>query len=328
MSSAMIVCERSKNRLFLTSVAMFWFCTITAAAHPASKCYAMDRNNYLYDFTDKVGKEMEFNGQGSDLVVRFCRDVQNRSQNGYVNYGRFAPENLFTNGSSEVDFIQFYRYGDLIHCEHNGYELMGRETKVNIICARCADGAPCKDDFGCICNVSYDHTLCRVEVVVAINCSGHTPRIVPGFTIGFSARGGEVVDNGITQWGFFKDFYDYSFVTNQRSVFLYFTSISSLSSNVGRPSFQVNPAKGLSVELLGTAASGVPPTTETPTILEVKWQCNIAREDPYVVKITVPVKGYDPVIFFLGKLCASQEKSAIGGRSGWETFGVLICVMV
>lgn len=36
---------------------------------------------------------------------------------------------------------------------------------------------------------------------------------------------------------------------------------------------QVSPEKGLAVGLTGSAADGVPPTTESPSILEVQWQC-------------------------------------------------------
>jgi hypothetical protein len=37
--------------------------------------------------------------------------------------------------------------------------------------------------------------------------------------------------------------------------------------------FKVYPEEGLSVQLDGTASNGSPPTTESPTILQIDWRC-------------------------------------------------------
>lgn len=315
-------------RLHLFVLVAICFYHLTAAAPPMSDCYALDRNGYLYDFTDKIGKELEFTGQqGSDLVVRFCEDVQNRSQNGYVNYGRFDPQKIFMKGSGEFDFLQVYRYGDLVHCEHNGYNLMGREAEVNIICGVCYGKVFCKDDFGCICNISYHHKFCRVKVVIAINCSSPGSHILPGLSIGFNPKGWEVVNNGITQSGFYRPVHDFSYGTEQKSLYLYLTAASSVASTIGNPYFQVTPNNGLSVELFGTAATSAALTAEAPTIVEVNWQCEISRERPYEVSIVIPLDGYDSIIFYLCKLCENQDPPRSTG-SVWATFVLLSFIIL
>eukprot|EP00249_Psilotum_nudum_P012542 c23845_g1_i1 orf=393-1616(+) len=301
---------------------------VNAFTPPSSKCYAVDRNNYLYDFTDWIGKLYEYNGKGSDFSLRFCNDVENRSDAGYVDYGRFSPDSIFVAGSGEVDFVQEYRYGDLKNCEHNGYNKMGRDAQINILCGSCSGETSCTGDHGCICNVTYDPSLCRAVAMFAISCGPRGPHVFPGFTVGFNPRGWEVVYNGITQWGFYKPFLDYRIETDQTIVSLYFTAISALSKLVGKPVFQVYPGKGLSVWLSGTAGNGDPPTTESPTILEVNWQCNIARELPYEVNITVPVEGYDPIVFFLSKMCAYKQVIRRTSSRGWANFGVLSCIVI
>jgi hypothetical protein len=64
-----------------------------------------------------------------------------------------------------------------------------------------------------------------------------------------------------------------SFVTQQSRVYLYLTARSSEANNIGKPSFKVYPEEGLSVQLDGTASNGIPPTTESPTILQIDWRC-------------------------------------------------------
>lgn len=314
-------------KTLLTALVIFSAFYETTSSLPSSECYALDRENYLYDFTDKVGKELELQGKRSDFVLRFCVDAQNRSQSGYINYGRFSPRSSFTHGFGDVDFFQEYKYGDLMLCEHNGYELTGREAEVKIICGTCPVALPCKDDFGCICNATYHHNMCKAEVLVAVNCSGRGPRIFPGFSVGFKPRGWEVVKNGITQWAFRKPYHNYSYETNQRSVLLYMTATAESASSVEKPLIQVQPANGLSVKLSGTAAIGGVSKMKSPILLEVNWQCEIPREKPYDVKITVPLKGYDPVEFFLSKLCENKETHKETGKR-LKIFESITCIFL
>jgi hypothetical protein len=70
--------------------------------------------------------------------------------------------------------------------------------------------------------------------------------------------------------------------------------------------FKVYPEEGLSVQLDGTASNGIPPTTESPTILQIDWRCEKKANLPYLVNVTIPVEGYDPVVFTLGKHCGTR----------------------
>jgi hypothetical protein len=81
------------------------------------------------------------------------------------------------------------------------------------------------------------------------------------------------VENGMAHWGYDSGHVDYSFVTQQSRVYLYLTARSSEANNIGKPSFKVYPEEGLSVQLDGTASNGLPPTTESPTILQIDWRC-------------------------------------------------------
>lgn len=95
--------------------------------------------------------------------------------------------------------------------------------------------------------------------------------------------------------------------------------------------FQVSPEKGLNVKLSGSGATGSPPTTLSPTVLIVDWRCMIhclqgywyffvfyllnlnfhflsfsgekSHSMPFEVNITIPIEGYEPVQFFLTKMC-------------------------
>jgi len=98
---------------------------------PGSNCYAVDKNDYIYDFTKLVGKKFEYEGKNSDLAVRFCKDVQDRSDSGYVDFGHFEPSNYFAPGTGNADFVQKYYFGDLQHCEQHGFDKMGRSAQVS-----------------------------------------------------------------------------------------------------------------------------------------------------------------------------------------------------
>ncbi|RWV99450.1 hypothetical protein GW17_00037636, partial [Ensete ventricosum] len=143
----------------------------------------------------------------------------------------------------------------------------------------------------------------RVLVELAIPCVKRGLRVFEGFTVGFHPRTWEVVYNGMTQVGYEKLHNEFSFGTEQTHVSLYLTAISSLSRLVKKPHFKVNPNKGLEVKLTGSAESGRAPTTLSPTVLNIYWRCEQARDTPYEIEILIPVDGYDPIGFTLTKLC-------------------------
>lgn len=62
-------------------------------------------------------------------MVRFCKDVQSRSQMGYVDFGRYDKFNYFVAGSGNVSFVQEYFNGDLLNCEMT-FDKMGRTAQV------------------------------------------------------------------------------------------------------------------------------------------------------------------------------------------------------
>ncbi|ONM31227.1 hypothetical protein ZEAMMB73_Zm00001d040366 [Zea mays] len=153
--------------------------------------------------THLIGNVFEYKEQGSprsDLVVEFCKDVQKRSQEGYLEFGRFVSPHSFLTGSGPIDYIQKMHNGDLVHCETT-FHKMGRTAQVNIICGHCSNKV-CKDEQGCICNISYHERMCRVIVELAIRCVKSGPRVFKGFTVGFHPRSSEIVYNGFTQPGF------------------------------------------------------------------------------------------------------------------------------
>nr|KJB17696.1 hypothetical protein B456_003G012500 [Gossypium raimondii] len=155
---------------------------------------------------------------------------------------------------------------------------------------------------GCICNVSYEST-CRAIVELAIPCENPGPRVFEGFTVGFHPRSWEIVHNGLTQLGFEKSHPDFSFSTEQPHVTLYLTAIASQSNLIKKPRVKVFPENGLEVKLSGTAATGNPPTTLSPSTLLLDWRCVKAHDTPYEVKITIPVEGYESIEFVLTKMC-------------------------
>ncbi|WVZ71721.1 hypothetical protein U9M48_020272 [Paspalum notatum var. saurae] len=254
--------------------------------------------------TSLVGTVFEYSEEGpqiSDLVVRFCKDVQKRSQEGYINFGRYVSSRAFITGSEPIDYIQKLHNGDLVRCETT-FEMMGRTAQVNIICGSCSNKA-CKDERGCICGISYHERMCRVIVELAIPCAKSGPRLFKGFTVGFYPRSSEIVYNGFTQLGFEQLHHEFSFQTEQIHVSMYLSAMSSLSGLLGKPVFKVNPMKGLEVTLAGSGFSGAMPTTLSPTVLNVDWRCEIARSSPYEVHVLIPVEGYDPIEFTLTKTC-------------------------
>ncbi|XP_065019273.1 uncharacterized protein LOC135583780 isoform X3 [Musa acuminata AAA Group] len=254
-----------------------YFIAAVSVVVPGSSCYALDNTSRLVDFTDWIGHPFEFDGKDADLVVRFCKDVEHRSQVGYVDFGRYETSNYFVSGSGPVDFVQGYYNGDLKNCE-SSFDKMGRTAQVEIICGSCLNGA-CKGEPGCICSVNYDQTMC-------------------------------------------------SFGTEQTHVSLYLTAVSSLSRLVKKPHFKVNPNKGLEVKLTGSAESGRAPTTLSPTVLNIYWRCEQARDTPYEIEILIPVDGYDPIGFTLTKLCDYKQGREGDATSGWATFGVLSCIFI
>ncbi|XP_078180908.1 G-protein coupled receptor [Carex rostrata] len=297
-----------------------------SAVVPTSNCYALDNTSRLVDFTDWIGHPFEYDGQDGDLVVRFCKDVEKRSQAGYIDFGHYTTSRYFVSGPEPLDFTQKFHSGDLMNCEHT-FDKMGRTAQVNIVCGKCISGS-CKGDLGCICSVSYDKSMCSVTIELAIPCTNHGPRVFKGFTVGFNPRSWEIVYNGMTQLGFEKAYNEFSFGTDQTDLSLYITAISSFSGLVGKPVFQIYPQSGLEVKLSGSAANGAAPSTLSPSVLNVNWRCEIAQEDPYEVHIQIPIEGYNPIEFTLTKICEYKQGREGDSMRGWATFGILSCVMV
>ncbi|KAJ1283196.1 hypothetical protein BS78_03G109500 [Paspalum vaginatum] len=296
---------------------------------PSSNCYTFDNESRLVDFTSLVGTVFEYSEEGpqtSDLVVRFCKDVQKRSQDGYIDFGRYVSSRSFLTGSEPIDYIQKLHNGDLVRCETT-FEKMGRTAQVNIICGNCSNKA-CKDEQGCICSISYHERMCRVIVELAIPCAKSGPRVFKGFTVGFYPRSSEIVYNGFTQLGFEQLHHGFSFQTEQIHVSMYLSAMSSLSGLLGKPVFKVNPMKGLEVKLAGSGFSGAMPTTLAPTVLNVDWRCEIARSSPYEVHVLIPVEGYDPIEFTLTKTCGYRQEKESDPMKGWAIFGIVSCIFI
>uniref|UniRef100_A0A1D1Z1L6 Pyruvate kinase n=1 Tax=Anthurium amnicola TaxID=1678845 RepID=A0A1D1Z1L6_9ARAE len=286
------------------SVILLLFPVAAGVAVPSSNCYVLDNSTHLVDFTNWSGHLFEYEGKDADLVVRFCKDVETRSQSGYIDFGHYSPFNYFSTGHGPIDFVQ-----------------------VNIICGKCLNGI-CKGELGCICNVAYDSATCRAVVELAIPCTRRGPRVFPGFTVGFHPRSWEVVYNGLTQLGFEQVHREFSFGTEQTHVSLYLTATSSLSHLVGKPTFKVYPEKGLEVKLSGSRADDRPPTTLSPAILIVNWRCEDVRHEPFEVLISIPVEGYYPVEFTLAKICEYRQTREVEAMRGWATLGVISCVFI
>ncbi|KAL5713334.1 hypothetical protein ACHQM5_015419 [Ranunculus cassubicifolius] len=322
--------SRSISFKFLCLILLIICCVlrtnlVSSFVVPNSSCYAFDNSSHIHDFTSLIGHHFEYDGKDTDTALRFCKDVESRSQGGYVDYGRFDTFNDFATGSGHFDFVQGFYNGDLANCE-TSFDKLGRTAQVNIICGNCLSG-DCKGGLGCICNVTYEST-CRVIVDLAIPCEKKGPRVFEGFTVGLHPRSWEVVYNGMTNLGFEKLHHEFSFETEQTHVSLYMTAISSVSSLVGKPMFKVTPEKGLDVKLSGSGATGIPPTTLSPTMLNVDWTCESARDTPYEVFVSIPVEGYEPIEFTLTKICKHRQDRKDEAARGWAAFGVISCIFI
>lgn len=309
--------------LFVSAFAIGLFEGAGSVPVPDSNCYALDNSSRLVDFSSWIGHPFEYDGKEFDLVVRFCKDVETRGQAGYVDFGRFDPLSYFVSSSGHFDFVQGFYHGDLANCEQS-YDKLGRTAQVNIICGNCVDGR-CKGGLGCICSVTQDST-CRVTVELAIPCEKPGPRVFKGFTVGLHPRSWELIYNGMTQFGFDKPRREFSFKTEQTHLTLYMTAIASLSTLVGKPIIKVSPENGLNVKISGSSLTGNHPTTLSPSTLVLDWNCEKTRKTPYEVNVTIPVDGYDPVQFFLTKLCEYNQGAEGGSAKGWAIFGVFSCV--
>ncbi|PKU68091.1 hypothetical protein MA16_Dca025152 [Dendrobium catenatum] len=112
------------------------------------------------------------------------------------------------------------------------------------------------------------------------------------------------------------------FGTGQSQVPLYLTAISSVASLVGKPSYKVSPKEGLEIRLSGSAASGVAPTTLSPSVLLVNWRCERIHDSPYKIYISIPVDGYDPIEFTLTKFCAVCLHVAWSLCLAWDDYSI------
>ncbi|KAM7516199.1 hypothetical protein LguiA_005782 [Lonicera macranthoides] len=325
LRNSFYTCSLSHLFLAIVTAVLYQALGATSVAVPHTSCYVLDNSSHIYDFSSWIGYPFELDGADSDLVVRFCKDVESRSQSGYVDFGRYDKFNYFVAGSGHIDFVQEFYNGDLLNCEQS-YDKMGRTAQVNIMCGGCPNGQ-CKGGLGCICNVTYEST-CRVLVELAIPCEKQGSRVFEGFTVGFNPRSWEVVYNGMTQLGFEKAHKEFSFQTEQTSVALYMTAITSFSNLVRKPTFKTVPEKGLKVSLSGSGATGSPPTTLSPTLLIVDWRCEKARDTPYEVIVTVPVESYEPIQFTLAKMCDNKQNEKEDATRGWAIFGVISCVFI
>lgn len=296
-----------------------------AVVVPNSGCYALDNSSRIYDFTSWIGYPFQYDGKDSDVVVRFCKDVETRSQTGYTDFGRYDRFNYFVAGSGSYNFVQEYYNGDLINCE-SSFDKLGRTSQVNILCGNCSNGQ-CKGGLGCICNVLYDST-CRAIVELAIPCEKPGDRVFEGFTVGFHPRSWEIVYNGMTQLGFEKVNSEFSFPTEQTHVVLYMTAVASVSHLVQKPMAKVSPEKGLQVRLSGSAAAARAPTTLSPTILTIDWTCESISDKPYEVEITIPIENYDPIRFILAKTCEHRQSAGSDAIKGWAIFGIFCCICI
>ncbi|MFS7970317.1 hypothetical protein Hanom_Chr09g00819621 [Helianthus anomalus] len=268
-----------------------------------SLVYVLDNSSHIYDFSNWNGHLFEYDGGSTDCAIRFCKDVETRSQSGYIGFGKFEGFNYFVAGSERYNSVQFYN-GDLQHCE-TSHDKRGRTAQLNIICGDCPN-AQCKSELGCVCNVSFESEW-RIIVELAIPCEKPGSRVFEGFTVGYHPRSWEIVYIGMTQYGYEKAYKDYSFDTDQSRVSLYMTAVASLSQLVQKPT----------VTVYSKSAIGSPPTTLSPTLLNIDCRCQTARDDPYEVQLTIPVEGYDPIQFSLYKNVRFSVISTLSCRGGF-----------
>ncbi|KAK6150624.1 hypothetical protein DH2020_015556 [Rehmannia glutinosa] len=352
------ICADPMHGFLVAVISAVIFGTLGAGsvAVPSTSCYALDNTSHIHDFSNLIGQLFEYDDdkasditvvmQDPDLVVRFCKDVETRSQPGYVDFGRFDKFNHFIPSSGHANFVQEYYNGDLMKCEKS-YDKLGRTAQVNIICGNCPNGQCVgRCGLGCICNVTYEST-CRVLIDLAIPCMKPGLRVFEGFTVGFHPRSWEIVYNGMTQLGYEMAYDEFSFRTEQRDVTLYLTAVASLSNLVQKPTIKISPEQGLNVRLSGSGANGRPPTTLSPTMIVVDWR----------------LENYDPVQFTFAKMCGEHEFANIlhllpphslflslaflhlflfssinciehrqdergEATRGWAIFGILSCVLI
>ncbi|XP_076946571.1 uncharacterized protein LOC143618143 [Bidens hawaiensis] len=309
--------------LTIFTALLYQICSVDSVTVPSTNCYVLDNSSHIYDFSNWTGYPFEYEGVSTDCAIRFCKDVETRSQSGYIGFGRFEGSNYFVAGSERYNFVQEFYNGDLQKCEIS-HDKRGRTAQLNIICGDCPN-ARCKAGLGCVCNVTFESD-CRVIVELAIPCEKPGPRVFEGFTVGFHPRSWEIVYNGMTQYGYEKAYKDYSFDTDQNRVSLYMTAIASLSQLVQKPTYTVSPKNSLEVTLSGSGAAGDPPTTLSPTLLNIDWRCETTRDDPYEVQLTIPVEGFDPIQFSLTKMCESKQNEAGTSTKGWALFGIFSCI--
>jgi len=132
-------------RLLLAVLVVSLACLGAAIQGPRSECYALDNRNYLYDFTEWIGKAFKYTDRdGSLYTLRFCKDVQAAAvDKSIVNFGRYLPAYSSSLPDTAVSFLQEYRSGDLKGCEKESNDYNGRGTQVAIMCGNCPT-APCE----------------------------------------------------------------------------------------------------------------------------------------------------------------------------------------
>ncbi|MFS8009356.1 hypothetical protein Hanom_Chr14g01283771 [Helianthus anomalus] len=83
--------------------------SVDSVVVPATNCYVLDNSSHIYDFSNWNGHLFEYDGGSTDCAIRFCKDVETRSQSGYVGFGKFEGFNYFVAGSERYNFVQVSR---------------------------------------------------------------------------------------------------------------------------------------------------------------------------------------------------------------------------
>ncbi|KAL3527147.1 hypothetical protein ACH5RR_011803 [Cinchona calisaya] len=308
---------------------------------PSTSCYALDNSSRIYDFSSWIGHPFEYDGKDADLVIRFCKDVESRSQAGYVEFGRFDKLNHFVAGSGNFNFVQQYYNGDLISCEQS-FDKMGRTAQFYAITHAFSGGDitvyiifPCKifrsasyveivqmDNVKVALDAYVIWYMSPIAVLVelAIPCEKPGLRVFEGFTVGLHPRSWEIVYKGMTQLGFEKAHNEFRFSIEQTHVTLYMTAVASRSNLVQKPTVKVFPEEGFRIKLSGSGATGSTPTTLSPPppkISTINWTCEKARDTPYEVEVTIPIENYNPVQFTLAKSCEYGQSEGVDATRGW-----------
>ncbi|XP_071739121.1 uncharacterized protein [Rutidosis leptorrhynchoides] len=174
----------------------------------------------------------------TDYVVRFCKDVETRSQSGYDKFGRL--NDVFVAGSGQYNFVQV---NYTLNCWIDLYIRNFTMVIFNYVKTYSSGG------LECICNVTFD-SKCRINAELAIPCKKLGARVFEGLTVGFRLPSWEIVYIGMTQHGYNKAYNEYSF---------------------GKDLVQVSPDTGLGVTLSGSGVTGSSPTTLSPMLLNIDW---------------------------------------------------------